>query len=242
MPSLGLTLVNTLTVNNVQFFVLPGSLQSLDCHELDTPLIFIYRERKGHSMAHDHVNECYVEIFKRIAKRGIRSLPRSAGEDFKKSGLHAMRTWDGLALASGQKKKIEANRGRAEDDSIVKCIQYFRDKHILNFTDNRDIEEFFLQGQTIPKNINASRLHGNLESRAFNYCYSNFLPSFIAKMKGRQPCSLVPAIALAPARAHADEIEDGDDDDDQDNDDNVCGQRQIRNKFFANAFLIEPKK
>ena len=189
---------------------------SLDCHELDTPLIFIYRERKGHSMAHDHVNECYVEIFKRIAKRGIAS--QEVLERISKNLVFMRSTWDGLALASGQKKKIEANRGRAEDDSIVKCIQYFRDKHILNFTDNRDIEEFFLQGQTIPKN--ASRLHGNLESRAFNYCYSNFLPSFIAKMKGRQPCSLVPAIALALARAHADEIEDGDNDDDQDNDDN----------------------
>jgi hypothetical protein len=167
-------------------------------------------------MAYDHVNECYVEIFKRIAKRGNAS--QKVLERISKNLVFMRSTWDGLALASGQKKKFESNRGRTDEDSTIRCISYFREKAILKNIPDRKIEDFFLNGQQVPKNV--ARLYGNLESRAYNACYSVFLPIFLSKMRARQTTSVVPSgicSIIGPGAfgaANNDNDIDGDNDDD----------------------------
>ena len=132
-------------------------------------------------MAYDHVNECYVDIFKRIVKRG--NSTEEVLNRVSRNLVFMRSTWDGLAVASGTRKKITANRGREDDEAVRICMDYFKELDILTYKP-RTMEDIFFQDKSVPKNLN--RLHGGLDNRALQSCYSTFLPAFISKMQQRE--------------------------------------------------------
>jgi hypothetical protein len=121
-------------------------------------------------MAYDHVNECYVDIFKRIVKRG--NSTEEVLNRVSRNLVFMRSTWDGLAVASGTRKKITANRGREDDEAVRICMDYFKELDILTCKP-RTMEDIFFQDKSVPNNLN--RLHGGLDNRALQSCYSTLI-------------------------------------------------------------------
>ena len=120
-------------------------------------LFCLSRKRRGHSRAHDDVNEEFIGLFKPILGRGKPTHARM--EKFSKNLLLLRDNQAELRAASGIRQKKDNDEKGSPADEVEICIAYFKEIKVLDNT-ARKVDSFFkLSERKMPekdrkKNIN----------------------------------------------------------------------------------------
>jgi len=150
-------------------------------------LFCLSRKRRGHSRAHDDVNEEFIGLFKPILGRGKPTHARM--EKISKNLVLLRDNKAELRAASGIRQKKDNDEKGSPADEVEICIAYFKEIKVLDNTARKVDSVFKLSERKMPEKERKKimNLYGRIESRSLEHTLSKFLPKALSDLQKGVP-------------------------------------------------------